>query len=267
MKRWGFWFFGLLILGLLFVWASWPADDPMVVMCDVGQGDALVITQGFSQIVMDTGQNNGGLVYCLGKVVPFWDRTIEMVVITHADADHSGALGELAERYRLKMVLTSPVAHDRVSKMVPGIEMRTGVAGQVLRWGGIEGAVLWPVEPLPEVRGLRANDDNETGLVMRMVFPGGNSLWLAGDTGKVVEHYLLERGAVLPTTVLKVAHHGSASASSPAFLQALQPRQAWISVGARNRYGHPTAEVLQSLEGIKSAIHQTDKEGMIVWFP
>jgi competence protein ComEC len=236
-------------------------------MCDVGQGDALVITQGFSQMVVDTGQNNGELLHCLGEVLPFWDRTIELVMITHADADHFGALGEMAKRYDLDLVMTSPVAYDRVKRVVPDVEVRRGVAGQELRWGKIVGSVLWPVEPLPALKGLKPDNNNETGLVMRMVFPGGNSLWLSGDVGNVVERYLVDHAAVLQTTVLKVAHHGSASSSIAPFLEVLRPSQAWISVGANNRYGHPAAEVLERLSEVGTAIHRTDKQGMNVWFP
>lgn len=252
------WGVGLLLLMSMMVWRQWPSPTPKVTMCDVGQGDGLVVTQGFSQLVIDVGSAGTGILSCLSRLMPFWDREIEAIVITHDDSDHAGALGEILERYAVDDVITNEHSMEAVSKIVRGQSRVIPTwGGQEWRWGAISARVLWPL------RGRISSDDNGDSLVVRMELLGKQSFWLAADMDERVEEILLKSGKVVPTDILKVAHHGSGSASSEPFLEVLRPFQAWVSVGKENRYGHPSREVLDRLKLMGIQVRRTDEEGMI----
>lgn len=263
------WISGILVLMAVFVWQQWPTPSPTITMCDVGQGDALVLMEQYSQIVIDAGPKNGGVISCLGSVMPFWDRYVETVVITHADSDHMGGLDELLNRYAVITVITTEAAYERVKEVVKN---RSNIAVSWLnhQWvfGSITGEVMWP-PPVPVSTGISVGvgsknneDDNRSSLVVRLQWEG-ESIWLAGDSDEWVEERLLELGLVKPTKTLKVGHHGSKSSTSVPFLTILRPLQAWVSVGKDNRYGHPADETMDRLTLMGISVRRTDMEGMI----
>lgn len=269
MKWWWVWtvLFLILITGL--VWRQWPSQSPEVVMCDVGQGDAILVVDGFSQMLIDAGPQTGGVATCLGSVMPFWDGFIEAVVITHADSDHMGGLDSLLKRYRVEKVVTTEAAYGRVTEVVRG-RTRVVASWQNQQWqfGSIRGEVKWPpfvpISTGTSVGASRKNNenDNHSSLVVRLEWED-ESWWLAGDADETVEEKLLAMGEVEQSTILKVGHHGSATSSSAPFLAILRPLQAWISVGKENRYGHPSREVLERLEILGTTVRRTDEEGLI----
>ncbi len=261
MNKFIYWGIGTVILMVGLVWWQWPKPGVRVVMCDVGQGDAILFMEGFSQLLIDTGSESGGVSSCLGKAMPFWDMFVETVVITHTDSDHMGALNDLLGRYRVGKVITNQVSAERVQEVVNNRAM-VAVTWQGQQWhfGSLSGLVKYP----PYTSGVRANDDaNAQSLVVRLQW-ANQSMWLAADADIKVEEILLGEGRVEPTRILKIGHHGSASSTSDQFLAILQPVQAWISVGAQNRYGHPAQEVLQRLINAGVRIRRTDKEGAIL---
>jgi competence protein ComEC len=232
----------------------------------VGQGDGLIITQGFSQMVIDTGRDDGAMADCLGQVLPFWDRQLEMVMISHQDDDHAGGLREVTETYEVKRLITAEKAKPAIEEMVvDAIEVEIGFAGERWRWGETLIEIVWP-PPLSELPYDLASSTNDSGLVLRLQFGVGESIWLAGDAGEVVEQNLLNRGGVKPTTALKVAHHGSSTASTKPFLEMLQSHLFLISVG-ENNYGHPSRDVLERLTESGGVVRRTDVEGLIRWVP
>jgi competence protein ComEC len=263
--------FSILVLLLLVagVWREWPVATPVVTQCDVGQGDGLVMTQGFSQLVVDVGAPGAGMLTCLAEVMPFWDRELEVVVITHTDRDHVGALDEVLAHYRVGQVVTSEYALSVLQERVPDRKsLLTVFAGQQLKWGRLLGEVIWPEkrEVIPELlEKLKESDTNYYSLVIRWQLSDTESLWLAADVDAKVEAQLLQNERIVPSTILKVAHHGSKTSTSEPFLAKLRPNQAWISVGAKNRYGHPAEEVLGRLEAIGSVIKRTDEMGAVSW--
>lgn len=256
----------LFVLATIWVWLAWPSETPELIMCDVGQGDGMIITQGFSQMVIDVGPANGAFVECLGSVLPFWDKRIEMVVITHADSDHVGGLSELSRSYKLDRVVTSEKAIDEVRKLVPSENMvAIGLMGQKWHWGKVMARIVWP-PALEAISPSLVDSTNDTSLVLRLLFQGGDSAWLAADTSEAVEEQLLKMNLVEPTTTLKVSHHGSKYATSEPFLAILQPRYFVVSVG-KNNYGHPSEEVLKRVEAKRGIVKRTDKQGAIRWRP
>ena len=260
-------YFGLLMvmLGLL-VWKSWPSLRPEVVICDVGQGDGMIITQGFSQMVIDVGRANGAMADCLGSTLPFWDKEIEMLVITHADSDHSGGLKQVMEAYTVDTILTSEKTKEIIQQeLSPSQLVLIATMGQVWTWGVVQSEVMWP-PPLATLPKAMTKSTNDTGIVLRLVFDNKDSVWMAADTGEKVEQMLVEMGKVKPTTVLKVSHHGSKYATTNRFVGILRPRYFVVSVG-KNSYGHPSVEVLSRIEEFGGLLWRTDLQGTWRWIP
>ncbi|MFH0942896.1 MAG: ComEC/Rec2 family competence protein [Candidatus Beckwithbacteria bacterium] len=255
----------ILILGLMLVvfliW-QWPDRKLFLSFCDVGQGDAILISQGFKQILVDGGPDTSVLV-CLGKVMPFWDRKIELVVLTHPDADHLTGLIEVVKRYEV-----GQLAGMEITNQTPEYEaLADGVAKQKVRLvfvragdqikvGQIRLKVIYP-DQTKSIRG----STNELATVIEGEFGAFNWL-LTSDITEAEEAELRLLGRLEPVEVLKVAHHGSKYSSSEAFLKEVRPRLAVISVG-KNSFGHPTEEVLERLKQAWVKVLRTDQQGLI----
>ena len=219
---------------------------------DVGQGDSVLIeTPGGRQVLIDGGPTPLGAARPLGDVLPFWDRRLDMVVLTHPDEDHFRGLVEVLHRYDVDVVLDSGLTsenpmfqawQDALEREVPRtVRAYQGQTVVLDRDTWIE--VLGPPDPM-----LRTSADrNNNGVVLRLVH-GQVSFLLTADIEKEAEAWLTRSTHNLASTVLKAPHHGSRTSTSPIFLSAVRPAAAVISVGASNRYGHPHPEVKARLE-------------------
>ncbi len=238
-------------------------DVTRVVFLSVGQGDAILISQGMNQVLIDGGRDGRRLLSRLGRHVPFYDRTIETLIPTHPDADHIGGLSALLERYRVETVLDTGARTDTKSAFLfyrdlerEGARAFPALRGTTLalpRGGKL--SVLYPYTPLP----ADVPETNAGSVVARFEF-GETSFLLTGDLPDE-ERFIPDLG---PATVLKAAHHGSQYSTSDALLGQVRPSEAVISVG-ENSYGHPHASVLTRLSAWGVAIHRTDTEGDIVY--
>ncbi len=234
---------------------------------DVGQGDAILVqTPDGRQILVDGGPSPSALLDQLGEVLPFWDRSLDLVVLTHPDADHLSGLIPVLERYRVAAVVDA-VAPDLPDAFAPGAAAWLAAASaagaprqRVLQGGRLDaGAVVLTV--LNPIQGSAGVDGgNNASLVLRLDY-GATSLLLAGDAEAEAEQAMLAGPWPLRADVLKVSHHGSNTGTTSGFLAAVQPRLAVISVGAENRFGHPTPELLQRLDGVE--VLRTDQRGRI----
>lgn len=271
---------------LLFIFAYfwfWPDDKLHLIACDVGQGDALMITYRFSQVLIDGGANNQ-VLSCLAKNLPFWDRKIEVVVNTHPEKDHLLGLIEVVKRYEVDRLLINSFYHDSavfekfhqevLKKKIPILSPKKG---EKIKIDSLTLEVLWPEEKLGDERIWLAErldsqilgaatftgKVNETSIVLKLSFGEFNAL-LPGDIGEGTEKKLTEKEkeSLKGIEVLKVAHHGSKYSSSDDFLQAVKPALAIISVG-KNSWGHPTEEVMERLRYQDIKMLRTDKDGEI----
>lgn len=236
-----------------------------VYFLDVGQGDAiLIVAPDGRQVLVDGGPSPTALLNELGAVLPFWDRSLDLVVLTHPDGDHITGLIPLLDRYRVVQVLDVPQS-DAAPEAVPWLErlQAHGIArvyalrGMRLPVGDLLISVL---HPGPEPLTGTASDDNNNAIVLRLDF-GRFSVLLTGDAEREAEEALIAAGLPLHADVLKVGHHGSNGSTSTAFVVAVQPRLAVISVGRGNPFGHPHPAVLERLAGIE--IWRTDQHGRI----
>lgn len=255
--------FGLVMMGGLLLWhLSLKEHETTVVFLNVGQGDAILISQGTSQVLIDGGRSGKELLGRLGRHVPFWDRQIEYVIATHPDADHIGGLPSLLRTYRIGEVLTTGAESETETSRLfqEAIREATGQGptrayrGATIAFPeGGELTVEYPDEPLDGTNS--GVDTNDGSLVMRFVY-GETSFLLTGDLPH--EEKVLPEEA--PVTILKVAHHGSKHSTSQVFLDLVQPQEAVVSVG-ENSYGHPDPGVLERLRGRGAIIHRTDERG------
>lgn len=237
---------------------------------DVGQGDAiLVVTPNGRRMLVDGGPSPSAVLDGLGRRFPPWDRRLDVVVLTHPDADHVGGLPAVLDRYSVDVVIEPDVHHDTPdarawraatdAEAAAGARLLHAVAGMRIDLdpqAGVIADVLWP----PTERPPPPDAVNDHSVVLRLVH-GRTTVLLTGDIESEVEARLVRDGAPLAADVLKVGHHGSDTSTTPAFLAAVRPSLAVISVGADNRFGHPTEGVLERLASVP--VRRTDLEGAV----
>lgn len=243
------------LAGLIIMWLiSIPDDKVRVIFCDVGQGDGIIIIQGQLQMIIDSGPDNGRMGECLSRYLPFWDKTIEMAIISHWDSDHSGGLKKLLKSYQIEKILSGSLPVSGPEIKYPVI---LTVSGDTIRVKKMTFKILWPK------KGMISGDTNLESVVALWQY-GNNKILFSGDAPGEVEEELVWRGRLKEDNlILKVSHHGSRGATGDVLLGAVKPRTAIISVGRRNKFGHPGKEVLERLQKYGAAVRRTDKEGDI----
>jgi competence protein ComEC len=272
---------GIALLGASAVWISVVPPRPLVkpgvlevTAIDVGQGDSILVVspQGRTLLV-----DAGGLPRWMHSeldigedvVSPYlWSREfshLDVVALTHAHADHMGGMAAVLANFHpreLWLGVNSPAAELQVLLRAArdlGIPVVEHKAGDALEMGGAQIRVLAPAPDL-NVLTTRPNDES---LVMKIAY-GQTSALLEGDAEKPTEKQLAEEEP--QASLLKVAHHGSATSTIPELLAAVHPQFAVISVGARNVYGHPRIEVLSRLAGAKVPTYRTDLDGAVTFY-
>jgi len=255
----------VLALASVLVWLvilGSPGDRLSVTFLDVGQGDAILIrSPAGHNILVDGGPNGEAITAALGRHLAFWDRHLHLVVLTHPDQDHLAGLVTVLERYDVDQVLTPALTDDSPTVRAwqeaiaeRDIPQREAFAGQWIDLGG--GARLSVVYPPPGF--LDAADEDDSSLVLKASL-GEAAFLLTGDIGAEEEASLVSNHADLRAPVLKVAHHGSRASTTAAFLAAVAPLTAVISVGEDNSYGLPSPETLARLGA--RPVFRTDRHG------
>jgi competence protein ComEC len=255
----------LAVLGLV-AWRALPDGQLHVVFLDVGEGDAIFIqTPSGRQILIDGGPSGRDLLARLGAQMPFWDRTLDVVVLTHPDLDHVTGLIPVLERFRVGRII-----HREMEPTTSGyrawLELVEVEGAQVLKAErglelhldeGLSAEVVHPGDEL--LKGTGA-DGNNNSVVARLTY-GSVRILLSGDIEAPAEAMLVTNGSRLKSTLLKVPHHGGCSSTTQAFLEAVDPDVAVISVGKDNTFGHPCPDVLLRLAGIP--VYRTDRDGTV----
>lgn len=250
-----------VIIFVVFVQAvryqSWWRDDVSIWVFDVGQGDSIFIDADVD-VLIDGGPTDI-VIEKLSLVLPFWDRSIDIILNTHPHADHLSGLINVLNRYQVGQVWISGQGYqtgasdtfanlsDQTQKVVT-----TGSSAELQ-----EGVTLNVLRPRVSLEGKILDDPNDGSIVLLLTCFNSRIL-LTGDIG--AEQEALIQNEIGNIDVLKVGHHGSQSASSFEFLNATDPEVAIISVG-ENNYGHPSHAVLDRLEAIDVDIYRTDING------
>ena len=264
----------LVALGAVAVAALAPAPSGgalEVHMIDVGQGDAIAVrTPRGRWVLFDAGRGDERRDAGRTTIVPYLRArggALALLVITHPDADHAGGAATVLASMRPAAMAepayaTATATYLRALAVARdlGVAWRRARAGDVI---AIDGVTLRVIAPDSAWTAAQTNP-NTACVVVRLEYRGATML-LTGDADLAEERWMLDRaGALLRADLLKVSHHGSASGSSEAFLDAVRPRAALVSVAARNVYGHPAPFVMQRLTARGATVLRTDQLGSIV---
>lgn len=230
---------------------------------DVGQGDATLIKCGSHAILIDGGNNNKGTtvqLYLKKQGV----ESLDYVIGTHPDADHIGGLDVIVYKYNCEKVIMPDYEKDTrtYQELVDVIHDKNmkityPVVGEQYALGEAKFTII---APNSNSYGGNANDYS----VAILLEYGKNRFLFTGDAEEASETEMLSNGIELSADVYKVAHHGSRSASTQEFLNAVRPKYAVISCGEGNSYGHPHAEVLNRLRSMGVEVFRTDEQGSII---
>jgi len=262
----------LLIIAIL-VWSvvlTIPDDKLHVSFLDVGQGDALLIqTPNHQNILIDGGPDPQKINLELSKKLPFWDRTIDLVISTQPQADHITGLVEVLQRYKVKQVLQPGIPYDSYIyqewlNLIKDKQIKDEIASAGQEIDSVGGIKIEVLNPPAKLFQWTSHDVDNNGVVIRLSWGKVSFLFTADIRGEA-EFDLVSQRANLKSTVLKVAHHGSKTSTSPQFLAAVAPEIAIISVGGNNTFGHPSPEVMERLgEKLeKDEVYLTSEDGTI----
>ena len=259
----------LLFLTLLFFYLDWRNSHRgfTFAMLDVGQGDGLFIESPTgTQVLVDSGPPKK----LLGKLVgmmPFFDRSIDILIITNPDTDHIGSFVDIVKNYKIGMVVEPGTYNESktyqnlkqqiTDKNIPVVLAQAGM--EIDLGGGARMEILFPD------RDVSLWDTNDGSMIAR-VWYGETSIMLTGDASSQTEKIILQKyGAeYLDSDILKVGHHGSRTSSSYSFVDAVSPEYAFISNGKDNKYGHPHIDTLETLAYFGAKILRTDLLGTII---
>lgn len=260
-----------LFLFTVVIWSAAFAEDRggrvTVTFLNVGQGDAIFIDAPSGRQVLIDGGPDTSVVRELSQVMPWYDRTIDMVIGTHPDADHIGGLLDVLPRYRIGTIVQSSVEGSTdtwrtFEKEI--VEEHAAVyaaeRGQVFDLG--KAATLEILFPDRSVAHVETN----VGCVVARLTYGTTAFMLPCDTSAAIERYLVHLdGEALHADVLKAAHHGSKTSSSMPFVAAVAPSYAVYSRGCGNSYGHPNAETIATFARFEIPTLDTCTDGRITF--
>ena len=268
-----------LSLTLIAIWMAvfaYPEKKLHLIACDVGQGDAILVVYGTTQILIDGGATNK-VIDCLGRHMPFWDRKIEVVLLTHPQLDHFGGLREVFRRFQVERFVatsldSSSQAYQALIRMVggSGVEVVNPTTGMVIRSGLLYLDIVWPSSDFQIAAGGVSRDNilgafiskknpNDFSVVANLRLGEFDAL-LTGDIGPKIISEIIQTGKVRDVEYIKIPHHGSKNGLTKELLDAAMPEVAVISVG-KNSFGHPHKQILDLLKEYNIQVKRTDENG------
>lgn len=261
-----------ILFFLILFFKNLPNNKMKVVFCDVGQGDAILLTKGWLQILIDVGEFEN-INTCLTNNISFFDRNIEFLLLTHPDSDHIGGLNYffdsfsfsylIANNYLLeseKFIEIREKFEDNFKKVniINAEEIENLILGGLIELNFISSSETF----INSLSNLGRLNPNNNSLVVKLVVDGV-SFFLGGDIEREVESILVKNHLINNFDVLKVNHHGSKTSSTPEFLELIKPKIGVIQVGLDNKYSHPHNDVLSRILMYTNNVYRNDKDGEI----
>lgn len=260
------------VIALLLFWVYYRVPESAsrkasIAFLDVGQGDAILIKTPFGQNILIDGGPDSSVIGKLEDELPWWDRTIDLAVLTHPHDDHVAGLIDVFKRYHVKKILYSGVVHDSPAylewlKLVRDQSVPLAIIDRPQKIIFGSDCFFDILYPRSSFLGLSVPNLNNSSLVAKFVC-ANDSVLFTGDAESEVEAELIEGGVDLHARILKTGHHGSDTSSSEKFIKAVSAEKAVISVGADNKFGHPSLRTLKRLERSDAEILRTDLSGTI----
>ncbi|MFH0792234.1 MAG: MBL fold metallo-hydrolase [bacterium] len=254
------------ILGWIAVYDLSRPSALKVEFFDIGQGDAiLIITPLRHKILIDGGPDNA-ILEKLNTAMPFWDRRLDAIILTHPDHDHMGGLIEVIKNYNVGNVIMPETnkSNEEIKEWQSALKteqanVRYGVSGNKLISGNVYLNIIHP--KVKTITNSKKTSVNEDAIVARLSFDKISYLFTSDINGGT-EKEIIKAGYNLKSSILKIPHHGSASSTTDAFLKSVSPSVAIISVG-ENNYGHPSEAVFKRMANYDIKILRTDISGDI----
>lgn len=252
---------------LFFAIKEIPAHDLKIYFSDIGQGDSIFIkTPQSNQILIDGGPQQN-ILNELSEVMPFFDKSIDLVILTHPHDDHVQGLIEVIKRYDVGAVLHTGVSFDNPNyneflRLINEKNIPVLIASKDFDFSF--GDVYFDlVYPLKSIFGKTVKNINNASVAFRMTYKDF-SVYLGGDGEKETEEEVLESGQFIKSVIYKASHHGSRTASSLDFLAKINPQISIIQCGVDNQFKHPHPETIRNLNraGVKK-IYRNDLDGRI----
>jgi len=247
-----------------------------ITFLDIGQGDATFIEFSDGEQMLVDCSEDGRILEALGRVMPYYDRNIDYLMITHPDSDHYGGCQEVLERFEIKNIIYNGLYKEYDPQWQ---SFWWAKKNEEAKYYEIDEEDVWTIASttlhflypdhsiadnpgIPDYEG--ETNTNDTSIVFRLEY-GENSLLMTGDAEGHVEEYLIATYAdQLDVDILKLGHHGSDSSSIQEFIDITSPKHAVASCGLENKFGHPSRRVLKRLERASSTVWRTDLQGDIV---
>jgi len=276
--------FAALILGVVAVLlgvSNSPDKNLHLIACDVGQGDGTLITYESTQVLIDGGPDSK-ILDCLGKHIPYWDRKIEVVILSHPQLDHYGGLIEVVRRYEVENFVANALdskadAYQELKREIAdrGIKVINPTQNTAIRYGSLYIDIVYPSDSFllqnssvaSEAQGSDVlgsytsnRDPNEFSVVAILTFGEFDALFMGDITPEIIPE-VIAGGELKDVDFIKVPHHGSKNGLTRELLNATAPEAAVISVGKNNRFGHPHEQVLTMLTDAGVEILRTDELG------
>lgn len=255
----------LILVPLLLSYRQPTIGSLKISFLDIGQGDAILIETPDHRLILVDGGPNDAVLNALSKVLSFWQKTFDLIILTNPDRDHMDGLLHVLDRYTVKKFLVSGVWKKNAftkgllekisSKKVPLLLARSD---EDFSFGDVTLDILFP----PRI----FTDEDVTinnGSVVFMLRFHGHRIMFPGDAEVETETWIAKNIPDIRAEILKAGHHGSKTSSSEIFLQKVQPKVTIISCGKRNRYGHPHEITLERLKKVGSKILRTDELGTV----
>ncbi len=229
---------------------------------DVGQGDSIFIEASNKNQVLIDGGPSSQVLEKLGKEMPFYDRTIDLVILTHSDSDHLFGLLDVLKNYKVKSILYTGIGknsaefqewQDLIKK--ENADINISQAGQKIV---LSSNPLIYIDVIFPPKDSSFSNNNDASIISRLNFNATSFLFMGDATEKVYSGL-----SNVDSDVLKVAHHGSKDSYSQDFINSVSPKIAVISVGKDNKYGHPDVSVLENLNKSGIQVLRTDESGDI----
>ncbi|MFH0819968.1 MAG: MBL fold metallo-hydrolase [bacterium] len=261
-----------VVSAILIIVAAWQAraqESLEINFFNVGHGDAIFIrTPNDQRILIDGGLGNQ-VIQKLGQRLPFFDRRIDVVILTHPHPDHITGLISVIKRYQIGKIFYTNVKtqeelftifkNESLAKNIPLIKVDKITSQDLV--GEVVLNFLYPDHDLNQEI-IEEKDINNTSIVFKLIYKKSSFLFV-GDAGEEEEKGLIASGQNLKADVLKIGHHGSNTSSSQEFTQAVSPQFAVITCGENYNLSHPSLRVIRRLERVGAKIYRTDQAGDI----